>query len=55
MSVLVIWILISVQPKTTIRHPGIVLVHVLVYPLLGILAHLAGKLSIYPHLGLVGI
>lgn len=55
MSVLVIWILIYVQPRTTIRHLGIVCVHILVYALLGILAHLARELSISPHFRLIGV
>jgi hypothetical protein len=37
------------------RHSGIKLVHLLIHPLLGILAHLARELGISPRLGLVGV
>ena len=37
------------------RHSGIKLVRLLIHPLLGILARLAGELGVFPHLGLVGV
>ena len=55
MGILVIRILISIEPRATIRNSGIKLVRMLIYPLLGILAHLAKELHISPRLGLVGV
>ena len=37
------------------RHSKINLVRLLIHPLLGILARLAGELGVSPHLGLVGV
>ena len=55
MSRLVKWILFCIQTRTTIRHSRISVVHIRVHPLLGILTHLVGKLSVSPHLGMIGI
>ena len=55
MSRLVEQILISIQTRTTIRHSGIRVVHIWIHPLLGILTHLIGKLSVSSHLGLMGV
>ena len=45
-----IGILISIYPRTAIRHSSIELVWLLIDPLLGILAHLLKKLVISPWL-----
>ena len=50
MGILLIWILGTIQPRTTLRHSGIELVRKLIHPLLGICAHLASILVVPPWL-----
>ena len=47
--------MICIQTRTTIRHSGIRVVHIWIHPLLGILTHLIGQLSVSSHLRLTGV
>ena len=47
------WILVSIHPRTTIRHSWIQVICIRIHPLLGIWTHLIGILSISSHLKLI--